>query len=227
MVSSRCPRPVPVPSASVNVRTKITHPLVAHYQSCGGARRFGFGSCLDDGPRLWRAASIAAGGLPPAGVDGSAACAGMAIERSARRVLRVPPPRAICSTCEVRPQCLAYARSFSDTTGAWAVTSERERRRLGVAQPQLSPCSSCAINASDCVMWSRVGECPTGIQWFCPGHSGALPSLKGWCPQGHRLDFYPFSTESPGTRHACARRNSNTRIRTDETRCHSRSAEGS
>ena len=66
----------------------------------------------------------------------SAACAGMPIEtffppRGAS--VAAANARAICSTCEVRPQCLAYARSFNDTSGVWAGTTEREGRHLGVA----------------------------------------------------------------------------------------------
>ena len=65
-----------------------------------------------------------------------AVCAGMPI------VTFFPPhgasvatanARAICATCDVRPQCLAYARSFGDMSGVWAGTTEGERRRLGVA----------------------------------------------------------------------------------------------
>jgi WhiB family transcriptional regulator, redox-sensing transcriptional regulator len=40
--------------------------------------------------------------------------------------------RAICARCSVRSECLAYARSFDDTSGVWAGTTERERCRLGV-----------------------------------------------------------------------------------------------
>jgi WhiB family transcriptional regulator, redox-sensing transcriptional regulator len=66
----------------------------------------------------------------------SAACAGMPIETffpAKGQAVAAANARTICASCEVRPQCLAYARSFSDTSGLWAGTTERERRHLGVA----------------------------------------------------------------------------------------------
>jgi WhiB family transcriptional regulator, redox-sensing transcriptional regulator len=66
----------------------------------------------------------------------SAACAGMPIEvffPAKGQSVAAANARAICSTCEVRPQCLAYARPIDGTSGVWAGTTERERRNLGVA----------------------------------------------------------------------------------------------
>ena len=64
----------------------------------------------------------------------SAACAGMPIETffPPRGASTAANARAICARCSVRPECLAYARSFNGTSGVWAGTTERERRRLGV-----------------------------------------------------------------------------------------------
>jgi WhiB family redox-sensing transcriptional regulator len=77
-----------------------------------------------------------------------AACAGMPIETffpAKGQAVAAANARTICASCEVRPQCLAYARSFSDTSGVWAGTTERERRHLGrgvgrsVLQPFMQP----------------------------------------------------------------------------------------
>jgi WhiB family transcriptional regulator, redox-sensing transcriptional regulator len=38
--------------------------------------------------------------------------------------------RAVCSDCEVKPQCLEYALNNKEQFGIWGGTSERERRRL-------------------------------------------------------------------------------------------------
>ena len=69
----------------------------------------------------------------PAWMD-SAACAGMPIETffpAKGQSVAAANARAICSTCEVQPECLNYARSDSDTMGFWGGTSERERRHHG------------------------------------------------------------------------------------------------
>ena len=70
----------------------------------------------------------------PAWMD-SPACAGLPIDvffPAKGQSVVAANARAICARCEVRPQCLAYARSFNDTSGVWAGTTERERRHLGV-----------------------------------------------------------------------------------------------
>jgi WhiB family redox-sensing transcriptional regulator len=38
--------------------------------------------------------------------------------------------KAICSSCEVQVQCLAYAMSTPDLVGTWGGTSQRRRRAL-------------------------------------------------------------------------------------------------
>lgn len=40
------------------------------------------------------------------------------------------PARAVCGSCAVRAECLAYALTDSRLEGVWAGTSGRERRRL-------------------------------------------------------------------------------------------------
>jgi WhiB family redox-sensing transcriptional regulator len=45
--------------------------------------------------------------------------------------------KKVCSTCEVRLQCLEYALDNDERFGIWGGTSERERRRLKrLRQPQ-------------------------------------------------------------------------------------------
>jgi WhiB family redox-sensing transcriptional regulator len=39
--------------------------------------------------------------------------------------------RAICSSCPVRPECLAYALADPESAGVWGGYAERERRKLG------------------------------------------------------------------------------------------------
>jgi WhiB family redox-sensing transcriptional regulator len=38
--------------------------------------------------------------------------------------------KKICTGCEVRPDCLAYALDHNERFGIWGGLSERERRRL-------------------------------------------------------------------------------------------------
>lgn len=38
--------------------------------------------------------------------------------------------KRICSSCEVKDDCLAYALSHDERFGVWGGTSERERRKL-------------------------------------------------------------------------------------------------
>jgi WhiB family transcriptional regulator, redox-sensing transcriptional regulator len=40
--------------------------------------------------------------------------------------------KALCDSCEVRVQCLAYAIATPDLVGTWAGTSQRGRRALRV-----------------------------------------------------------------------------------------------
>ena len=42
--------------------------------------------------------------------------------------------RALCSSCDVRTECLAYAVADPELLGYWAGTSQRERRRLRSAK---------------------------------------------------------------------------------------------
>ena len=42
----------------------------------------------------------------------------------------VLPALAVCSSCNVQPQCLRYALTDSDLTGVWGGTSERGRRLI-------------------------------------------------------------------------------------------------
>jgi WhiB family redox-sensing transcriptional regulator len=39
-------------------------------------------------------------------------------------------PKRVCRSCEVRPECLAYALEHDIRWGIWGGTSELERRRL-------------------------------------------------------------------------------------------------
>jgi WhiB family redox-sensing transcriptional regulator len=38
--------------------------------------------------------------------------------------------KAVCGSCEVRPECLEYALDHAEKFGIWGGLSERERRRL-------------------------------------------------------------------------------------------------
>ncbi len=40
------------------------------------------------------------------------------------------PGRAVCSTCVVQAECLAYAMAHEDLAGVWGGTTERERRAM-------------------------------------------------------------------------------------------------
>lgn len=44
--------------------------------------------------------------------------------------------KAICATCPVTDECLAYARAESITWGIWGGLSPRERQRLGRIAPR-------------------------------------------------------------------------------------------
>ncbi len=40
------------------------------------------------------------------------------------------PALAVCSSCNVQPECLLYAVADSSLTGVWGGTSERARRQM-------------------------------------------------------------------------------------------------
>jgi WhiB family redox-sensing transcriptional regulator len=40
------------------------------------------------------------------------------------------PAKAICATCDVRAQCLAFALDHRERDGVWGGTTPAERRRL-------------------------------------------------------------------------------------------------
>jgi len=42
--------------------------------------------------------------------------------------------RTICSTCRVRPECLAFALADSELTGVWGGTTTQERKKLRRAE---------------------------------------------------------------------------------------------
>jgi WhiB family redox-sensing transcriptional regulator len=42
----------------------------------------------------------------------------------------VLPALAVCSSCNVQPECLRFALADSDLTGVWGGTSERGRRLM-------------------------------------------------------------------------------------------------
>jgi WhiB family redox-sensing transcriptional regulator len=46
---------------------------------------------------------------------------------------RIDPARAVCSTCLVRDECLAFALADATIVGVWGGTSEKQRRSLRVA----------------------------------------------------------------------------------------------
>jgi WhiB family redox-sensing transcriptional regulator len=51
----------------------------------------------------------------------------------------VLPALAVCSSCNVQPQCLRYALADSDLTGVWGGTSERGRRLMRSAANAKKP----------------------------------------------------------------------------------------
>ena len=43
--------------------------------------------------------------------------------------------KKVCRSCEVRPECLAYALEHDEPAGVWGGLSERERRQVPRARP--------------------------------------------------------------------------------------------
>ena len=64
-------------------------------------------ACRDSGPEL----------LFPAGTTGAAA-------------VEIREAKALCGTCAVREQCLAFALETNQEAGVWGGASEDERRQL-------------------------------------------------------------------------------------------------
>ncbi|WP_082359870.1 WhiB family transcriptional regulator [Rhodococcus opacus] len=50
-------------------------------------------------------------------------------ETAGERARRERRAKQICSSCDVRPQCLAHAMQISETYGVWGGTTERQRKR--------------------------------------------------------------------------------------------------
>lgn len=62
-----------------------------------------------------------------------AACRGVDVNMFPGRGESLDPARAVCATCRVTVECLAWALATGQTYGVWGGTSERERRRLRTA----------------------------------------------------------------------------------------------
>jgi WhiB family transcriptional regulator, redox-sensing transcriptional regulator len=43
---------------------------------------------------------------------------------------QIASAKAVCNTCEARPECLEFALSTNQDSGVWGGTSEEERRKL-------------------------------------------------------------------------------------------------
>ena len=71
---------------------------------------------LDDGPLAWQDRALCAQTDPEAFFPEKGGST-----REAKRV---------CSTCEVREECLEYALAHDERFGIWGGLSERERRKL-------------------------------------------------------------------------------------------------
>lgn len=74
------------------------------------------GEDVDDGPLAWQERALCAQTDPEAFFPEKGGST-----REAKRV---------CSTCEVREECLEYALAHDERFGIWGGLSERERRKL-------------------------------------------------------------------------------------------------
>jgi WhiB family transcriptional regulator, redox-sensing transcriptional regulator len=63
--------------------------------------------------------------------------------------------KAVCRSCQVRPDCLLYAAAGREQWGIWGGFSERQRRRPGIGQIATRTDAETVIAADDARFYAR------------------------------------------------------------------------